>query len=79
MVLFTAAFMTQSTSLASIVETTASQEFAIVPSLAFAGVAFTMVSLSRERAGAGRQPRDPPRAHDDHEAMISSIRAVTSR
>jgi len=70
MVLFTAAFMTQSTSLASIVETTAGQEFAIVPSLAFAGVAFTMVSLAEN----ARVPVDNPATHLEltmiHEAMI---------
>src|SRR5687768_4182462 len=43
MVLFTAAFIIQSTLLASIVETMATQPFAIYPSLAFAGVAFMMV------------------------------------
>ena len=43
MVLFTASSITQSTSLASIVQTIAHQEFAILPSLAVAGVAFTMV------------------------------------
>ena len=70
MVLFTAAFMTQSTSLASIVETTASKEFAIVPSLAFAGVAFTMVSLAEN----ARVPVDNPATHLEltmiHEAML---------
>jgi len=70
MVLFTAAFMTQSTSLASIVETTASQDFAIVPSLAFAAVAFTMVSLAEN----ARVPVDNPATHLEltmiHEAMI---------
>lgn len=70
MVLFTAAFMTQSTSLASIVETIANQEFAIYPSLAFAGVAFTMVSLAEN----ARVPVDNPTTHLEltmiHEAMI---------
>jgi formate hydrogenlyase subunit 4 len=70
MVLFTAAFMTQSTSLASIVETIANQEFAIYPSLAFAGVAFTMVSLAEN----ARVPVDNPATHLEltmiHEAMI---------
>ena len=70
MVLFTAAFMTQSTSLASIVETIASQQFAIYPSLAFAGVAFTMVSLAEN----ARVPVDNPATHLEltmiHEAMI---------
>jgi len=70
MVLFTAAFMTQSTSLASIVETIANQEFAIYPSLAFAGVAFTMVSLAEN----ARVPVDNPATHLEltmiHEAMV---------
>jgi formate hydrogenlyase subunit 4 len=70
MVLFTAAFMTQSTSLANIVETRAAQEFAIYPSLAFAGVAFTMVSLAEN----ARVPVDNPATHLEltmiHEAMI---------
>jgi formate hydrogenlyase subunit 4 len=70
MVLFTAAFITQSTSLAAIVETIANQEFAIYPSLAFAGVAFTMVSLAEN----ARVPVDNPATHLEltmiHEAMI---------
>jgi formate hydrogenlyase subunit 4 len=70
MVLFTAAFMTGSTSLANIVESIADQEFAIYPSLAFAGVAFTMVSLAEN----ARVPVDNPATHLEltmiHEAMI---------
>jgi formate hydrogenlyase subunit 4 len=70
MVLFTAAFLTQSTSLASIVATIANQDFAIYPSLAFAGVAFTMVSLAEN----ARVPVDNPATHLEltmiHEAMI---------
>jgi formate hydrogenlyase subunit 4 len=70
MVLFTAAFLTQSTSLANIVETIANQEFAIYPSLAFAGVAFAMVSLAEN----ARVPVDNPATHLEltmiHEAMI---------
>jgi formate hydrogenlyase subunit 4 len=70
MVLFTASFMTQSTSLVSIVETIANQPFAIYPSLAFAGVAFTMVSLAEN----ARVPIDNPSTHLEltmiHEAMI---------
>ncbi|HYR01189.1 MAG TPA: NADH-quinone oxidoreductase subunit H, partial [Casimicrobiaceae bacterium] len=46
MVLFTASLISGSTSLPTIVETLAHREFAIYPSLAFAGVAFTMVSLA---------------------------------
>ncbi|HKO68472.1 MAG TPA: NADH-quinone oxidoreductase subunit H [Burkholderiaceae bacterium] len=70
MVLFTAAFITQSTLLASIVETMSTQPFAIYPSLAFAGVAFTMVSLAEN----ARVPVDNPATHLEltmiHEAMI---------
>ena len=70
MVLFTAAFMTQTTSLAGTVETMAAQEFAIYPSLAVAGVAFTMVSLAEN----ARIPVDNPATHLEltmiHEAMI---------
>src|SRR3981189_3234244 len=46
MVLFTASLLSGSTSLPTIVETLAHREIAIYPSLAFAGVAFTMGSLS---------------------------------
>src|SRR5574337_699713 len=46
MVLFSASLITQSTSLAQIVESLAHRPFAIYPSLAVAGVAFTMVSLA---------------------------------
>ena len=70
MVLFTASSITQSTSLASIVQTIAHQEFAILPSLAVAGVAFTMVSLAEN----ARVPVDNPATHLEltmiHEAMI---------
>jgi formate hydrogenlyase subunit 4 len=70
MVLFTAAFITQTTSLADIVEQVARQEFAIYPSLAFAGVAFAMVSLAEN----ARVPVDNPATHLEltmiHEAMI---------
>jgi formate hydrogenlyase subunit 4 len=70
MVLFNAALMSQATSLASIVETISKQEFAIYPSLAFAGVAFTMVSLAEN----ARVPVDNPTTHLEltmiHEAMI---------
>jgi formate hydrogenlyase subunit 4 len=70
MVLFTAAFLTGTTSLANIVETISKQEFAIYPSLAFAGVAFTMVSLAEN----ARVPVDNPATHLEltmiHEAMI---------
>ncbi len=70
MVLFTASSITQSTSLASIVQTIAHQEFAILPSLAVAGVAFTIVSLAEN----ARVPVDNPATHLEltmiHEAMI---------
>jgi formate hydrogenlyase subunit 4 len=70
MVLFTAAFLTQSTSLAKIVETIANQPFAIYPSLAFAGVAFMMVALAEN----ARVPVDNPATHLEltmiHEALI---------
>ena len=45
MVLFNASLLTQSTLLTSIVENLIHRDFAIHPNLAFAGVAFTMVSL----------------------------------
>jgi formate hydrogenlyase subunit 4 len=70
MVLFTASLITQSTSLASIVQTLAHREFAIIPSLAFAGVAFTIVSLAEN----ARIPVDNPATHLEltmiHEALI---------
>ncbi|MQY50725.1 formate hydrogenlyase [Rhodocyclus tenuis] len=70
MVFFTASIISGSTSLATIVGTLAHHEFAIYPSLAFAGVAFTMVSLAEN----GRVPVDNPTTHLEltmiHEAMI---------
>jgi formate hydrogenlyase subunit 4 len=70
MVLFTASLISHSTSLATIVETLAHREFVIYPSLAFAGVAFTMVSLAENT----RIPVDNPATHLEltmiHEAMI---------
>jgi len=70
MVLFTASLLSTSTSLPTIVETLAHREFAIHPSLAFAGVAFTMVSLAEN----ARIPVDNPATHLEltmvHEAMI---------
>lgn len=70
MVFFTASLISQSTSLSTIVETLAHREFAIYPSLAFAGVAFTMVSLAEN----ARVPIDNPTTHLEltmiHEAMI---------
>ncbi len=58
MVLFTASLLSSSTSLATIVTTLAHREFTILPSLAFAGVAFTMVSLAEN----ARVPIDNPAA-----------------
>jgi len=70
MVLFTASLISGSTSLPTIVETLAHREIAIYPSLAFAGVAFTMVSLAEN----ARIPVDNPATHLEltmiHEAMI---------
>jgi formate hydrogenlyase subunit 4 len=70
MVLFTASLISSSTSLATIVETLAHKEFVIYPSMAFAGVAFTMVSLAEN----GRVPIDNPATHLEltmiHEAMV---------
>jgi formate hydrogenlyase subunit 4 len=70
MVLFTASLISQSTSLATIVEHLSHMELAIFPSLAFAGVAFTMVSLAEN----ARIPVDNPATHLEltmiHEAMV---------
>ena len=69
MVLFTASLISGSTSLPTIVENLAHREIAIYPSLAFAGVAFTMVSLAEN----ARIPIDNPATHLEltmiHEAM----------
>src|SRR4029078_7947872 len=70
MVLFTASLISGSTSLPTIVDTLAHRELAIYPSLAFAGVAFTMVSLAEN----ARIPIDNPTTHLEltmiHEATI---------
>jgi formate hydrogenlyase subunit 4 len=70
MVLFTASLISQSTSLSTIVETLAHRELTIHPSLAFAGVAFTLVSLAEN----ARVPVDNPATHLEltmiHEALI---------
>ncbi len=70
MVLFSASLISQSTSLATIVETLSQREFAIYPALALAGVAFTMVSLAEN----ARVPVDNPATHLEltmiHEALI---------
>jgi formate hydrogenlyase subunit 4 len=70
MVFFTTSLIAHSTSLATIVETLAHHDFVIYPSLLFAGVAFTMVSLAEN----ARIPIDNPTTHLEltmiHEAMI---------
>ncbi|KAB2870045.1 MAG: NADH-quinone oxidoreductase subunit H [Ideonella sp.] len=70
MVLFCASLISTSTSLATIVETLAHRELAIYPSLALAGVAFTIVSLAEN----ARIPVDNPATHLEltmiHEALI---------
>jgi formate hydrogenlyase subunit 4 len=70
MSIFTASLISHSTSLSTIVETLGHREFVIYPSLAFAGVAFTMVSLAEN----ARIPVDNPTTHLEltmiHEAMI---------
>ncbi len=70
MVIFTTAMISQSTSIATIVETLAHRDFIIYPSLAFAGIAFTFVSFAEN----ARVPVDNPATHLEltmiHEAMI---------
>ena len=70
MSLFTASLISHSTSLATIVQSLSQAEFAIYPSMAFAGVAFTMVSLAEN----ARIPVDNPATHLEltmiHEAML---------
>ncbi len=70
MVFFTASLISRSTSLSTIVDTLARSDFIIYPSLAFAGVAFSMVSLAEN----ARVPVDNPTTHLEltmvHEAMI---------
>ena len=70
MVLFSASLISHSTSLTTIVATLSQREFAIYPGLAFAGVAFTMVSLAEN----ARVPVDNPATHLEltmiHEALI---------
>ena len=69
-VLFTASLISNSTSLSSIVGQLARMDLVIYPSLAFAGVAFTMVSLAEN----ARIPVDNPATHLEltmiHEAML---------
>ena len=70
MVFFAASLLTQSTLLPVIVETLAQRDLGIYPSLAFAGVAFTMVALAEN----ARIPIDNPATHLEltmiHEAMV---------
>ena len=70
MVFFTAATISQSTSLVTIVETLGQKQFSIYPSLAFAAIAFIMVLLAEN----ARIPVDNPSTHLEltmiHEAMI---------
>jgi formate hydrogenlyase subunit 4 len=70
MTLFCTSLITHSTSLANMVQTMAHRPFALEPSLAFAGVAFTIVSLAENT----RIPVDNPATHLEltmiHEAML---------
>jgi formate hydrogenlyase subunit 4 len=70
MVLFTISLIASSTSLATIVSYLAGKELNILPSMAFAGLAFTMVSLAEN----ARVPVDNPATHLEltmiHEALI---------
>jgi formate hydrogenlyase subunit 4 len=70
MTLFTAAFISGSTQLTTIVDSLAHREFALYPSLAFAAVAFLMVLLAEN----ARIPIDNPTTHLEltmiHEALI---------
>jgi formate hydrogenlyase subunit 4 len=70
MVLFSASLVSKSTSLTTIVETLAHRDLAIYPGFAFAGVAFTLVSLAEN----ARVPVDNPATHLEltmlHEALI---------
>ena len=70
MVLFTASLITNSTSLATMVSSLSHARLVILPSLAFAGVAFTMVSLAEN----ARVPVDNPTTHLEltmiHEALV---------
>lgn len=70
MVFFAASLLTQSTLLPVIVETLAQRDLGIYPSLAFAGVAFSMVLLAEN----ARIPIDNPATHLEltmiHEAMV---------
>jgi formate hydrogenlyase subunit 4 len=70
MVLFSVSLISQSTSLATMVETLTHRALTIYPGLPFAGVAFVMVSLAEN----ARVPVDNPATHLEltmiHEALI---------
>jgi formate hydrogenlyase subunit 4 len=70
MVIFVAALISQTTSLAAIAEHLSSQTLALFPSLAFTAVAFTLVLLAEN----ARIPVDNPATHLEltmiHEAML---------
>lgn len=70
MVLFSASLISQSTSLTTMVQTLSQRDLAVYPGLAFAGVAFTMVSLAEN----ARVPVDNPATHLEltmiHEALV---------
>ena len=70
MTLFCVSLITHSTSLANMVETMNGRPFALEPSLAFAGLAFTVVSLAENT----RIPVDNPATHLEltmiHEALL---------
>lgn len=70
LVMFSASLLTQSTLLTSIVTNLIHRDFGIYPSLAFAGIAFTMVSLAEN----ARIPVDNPTTHLEltmiHEALL---------
>src|SRR2546425_2403997 len=70
MTLFTAAFISGSTQLTTIVETLADREFAIYPSLAFAAVAFLMVLLAENARIPVDNPTTPLELTMLHEAQI---------
>jgi formate hydrogenlyase subunit 4 len=69
-VVFTASLISQSTSIATIVEAVVHRRFAIYPSLVFAGMAFILVYLAEN----SRVPIDNPATHLEltmiHEALI---------
>jgi formate hydrogenlyase subunit 4 len=70
MVLFSASLISNSTSLTTMVQSLAHRELVIYPGLAFAGVAFTLVTLAEN----ARIPVDNPTTHLEltmiHEALI---------